>query len=90
MSLIYGTGRLPRVVEDGEGFLMAYRDDTGNDYLDFEPVTPVDVLRPEDLAVTILVNSRVGPRATGPMLGDVSDLQPVRAGHGELPVGQII
>lgn len=63
MSLIYGTARLPRVVEDSEAFLLAYRDDTGADYLYFEPVTPVDVLYPEDLAVTILVDSRVGPRA---------------------------
>lgn len=63
MSLTYGTGHLPRVVEDPEALLLAYRDDTGTDYLNFEPFTPEDSLRPEDLAVTILVNSRVGPRA---------------------------
>jgi len=43
--------------------LSQYRSDDGLRYLDFRPVTPPDRLLPEDLAVTILINSRVGPAA---------------------------
>lgn len=63
MNLIFGSGRLNRVVEDTAALLIAYRDDSGTDYLNFEPSTPFDTLVPEDLAVTILINSRVGPKA---------------------------
>lgn len=63
MNLVFGSERLVRVVEDSDTLLRAYRDDSGIDYLNFEPITPEDSLLPEDLAVTILINSRVGPRA---------------------------
>ena len=63
MSLTFGFERFARVVDDAPNLLIAYRDDSGADYLDFEPTTPADVLVPEDLAVTILINSRVGPSA---------------------------
>jgi hypothetical protein len=63
MNLTFGSGRLVRVVEDAAALLVAYRDDSGTDYLNFEPITPQDSLLPEDLAVTILINSRVGPKA---------------------------
>jgi hypothetical protein len=63
MSLTFGSEGLARVVDDAPTLLIAYRDDSGADYLDFEPSTPADVLVPEDLAVTILINSRVGPSA---------------------------
>lgn len=63
MSLRFGTDRTPRVVKDATELLIAYRDDSGADYLEFEPSTSPDVLVPEDLAVTILINSRVGPSA---------------------------
>ena len=63
MSLTFGSDRVERVVDDAAALLLAYRDDSGADYLDFKPSTPKDVLLPEDLAVTILINSRVGPRA---------------------------
>jgi hypothetical protein len=63
MSLTFGSEGLARVVDDAAALLISYRDDSGADYLDFEPSTPADVLVPEDLAVTILINSRVGPSA---------------------------
>lgn len=63
MSLTFGSDRITRVVNDAPELLIAYRDDSGADYLGFEPSTPVDALLPEDLAVTILINSRVGPKA---------------------------
>ena len=63
MSLTFGSEGLARVVDDAAALLIAYRDDSGADYLDFEPSTPPDMLVPEDLAVTILINSRVGPSA---------------------------
>ena len=63
VELVLGAGRLDRVVGDAAELLISYRGDTGADYLDFTPFTPANVLVPEDLAVTILVNSRVGPPA---------------------------
>ena len=63
MTLTFGSGRLVRVVRDPVTLLIAYRGDSGTDYLNFRPTTPVEMLLPEDLAVTILINSRVGPRA---------------------------
>ncbi len=63
MDLIFGAGRLDRLVADVEELLVAYRRDTGTRYLDHVPCTPPDRLVPEDLAVTILINSRVGSTA---------------------------
>lgn len=63
MTLTFGSGRLDRFVEDAPALLKAYRSDSGTGYLNFAPITPEDVLLPEDLAVTILINSRVGPQA---------------------------
>jgi hypothetical protein len=37
--------------------------DWGQRYLEYEPVTPPDQLLVEDLAVTMLINSRVSARA---------------------------
>jgi hypothetical protein len=43
--------------------LEAYTTDDGTRYLDYEPKVSADVLVPEDLAVTILITSRVSSRA---------------------------
>lgn len=43
--------------------LEAYTTDDGTRYLDYEPTVSADLLVPEDLAVTILINSRVSSRA---------------------------
>jgi hypothetical protein len=63
MELIYGVGQVSRVVPDVEGLLRKYLDNVGLRYLGYQPSMPRDALVPEDLAVTILVNSRVGWRA---------------------------
>ncbi|MGD0168013.1 MAG: DUF6308 family protein [Gaiellaceae bacterium] len=63
MDLVFGAGRLDRHVAAAEDLLISYRDDTGLRYLDHRPCTPADVLVPEDLAVTILINSRASSDA---------------------------
>lgn len=66
MELIFGAGKLDRRVGDVEDLLREYRDkerDWGLLYLDYEPVTPRDRLVVEDLAVTMLINSRVTAQA---------------------------
>ena len=67
MDLIYGAGRLDRPVADVDDLLREWRVrevDWGQLYLEFQPATPPDVLLVEDLAATMLINSRVaGPAA---------------------------
>jgi Family of unknown function (DUF6308) len=66
MDLILGAGHLDRRVSDVEGLVREYNEkekDWGVLYLDYEPVTPKDKLLVEDLAVTMLINSRVSARA---------------------------
>lgn len=65
MRLIYGVTRLDREVAGVQLLLREWRDkerDFGQLYLEYEPVTPPDRLVLEDLAVTMLVNSRVEAR----------------------------
>lgn len=62
MDLIYGAGNLDRRLRDVERLLASFGDD-GRRYLNYKPNSPNDRLVPEDLAVTILINSRVGFRA---------------------------
>jgi len=63
VELVFGAGHHDRVVDQVEDRLVAYRRDVGLSYLDYKPATPSDHLYPEDLAVTILISSRVGPAA---------------------------
>jgi len=63
ISLTVGAGHIERVVPDAGELLRQYRNDTGYLYLDYQPITPPDKIVPEDLAVTLLVNSQVGLRA---------------------------
>ena len=63
ITLIVGAGRIDRSIPNAEDLLSQYRKDTGYDYLDYEPITPADKILPEDLAVTLLMNSQVGWRA---------------------------
>lgn len=63
MDLVFGAQYLDRRVAGAEELLLAYREDSGTRYLDHRPCTPPDELVPEDLAVTILINSRVGSAA---------------------------
>jgi len=68
MELVYGAGKIDRRVADAEVLLRDWREkekDYGQLYLEFEPVTPRDRVLVEDLAATMLVNSRVAaPAAT--------------------------
>ncbi len=63
VRLILGGQRIDRVIENADNLLLQYREDTGCYYLDYQPTTPQDAVVPEDLAVTLLVNSQAGWRA---------------------------
>ncbi len=66
MELVYGAGKLDRRVPHVERLLREWRDkerDFGQLYLEHVPATPRDRLLVEDLAATMLVNSRVAARA---------------------------
>ena len=66
MELVYGAGKIDRMVADVEGLLRDWLDkqkDWGQLYLEHEPITPTDRLVVEDLAVTMLMNSQVDARA---------------------------
>lgn len=66
MELIFGAGRIDRRISDADGLLREWREkerEWGQLYLEYEPVTPRDRLLVEDLAVTMLINSRVAARA---------------------------
>lgn len=54
-----GGGKLDRRLESVEALVDAYPTDDGLRYLDYRPLTPPDRMVPEDLAVTILISSRV-------------------------------
>jgi hypothetical protein len=51
------------VIANADEYLLKYRNDTGYLYLNYQPITPPDQVTPEDLAVTLLMNSRVGLKA---------------------------
>jgi hypothetical protein len=71
MDLIYGAGKLDRAVTDVEDLVREWRvreADWGQLYLEFKPSTPPDVLLAEDLAVTMLINSRVAGQAAAAVL----------------------
>jgi hypothetical protein len=61
--LILGAGRLDRVISDADVLLAEYPAEDGLRYLNWKPSTDPDHLSPEDLAVAILINSRVGAAA---------------------------
>jgi hypothetical protein len=65
MEVVFGAGKLDRRVDDVEGLLRDWRvkeRDFGQLYLEHEPVTSPDRVFVEDLAVTMLINSRVEAR----------------------------
>jgi hypothetical protein len=63
VDLVVGAGKLDRTLENVEAPVDSYRTDDGLRYLDYQPLTPPDRMVPEDLAVTILINSRVAGTA---------------------------
>ncbi|MBA3366257.1 MAG: hypothetical protein H0U03_10815 [Actinobacteria bacterium] len=77
MDLIYGAGKLDRRVQAVEDLLREWRvreADWGQLYLEFKPATPPDVLVVEDLAVTMLINSRVAGQAAAAVLANGSSV----------------
>jgi hypothetical protein len=72
VDITLGAGKLDRHVRRADELLIAYREDDGLRYLNHQAVTPSNELLPEDLAVTILINSQVGPAA----FKSVQDLGP--------------
>jgi hypothetical protein len=61
--LLLGGSVVDRLLPSPAELLAAYREDEGTRYLNQVPITPGDRLLPEDLAVTLLINSQVGYRA---------------------------
>jgi hypothetical protein len=63
VRLILGAGHRHRIIPNADELLRQYRADTGCWYLDYESSISKTILTPEDLAVTLLLNSRVTGRA---------------------------
>ncbi len=65
IRIVLGRDQRERQVDNADQLLLNYRKvgDLGYEYIMYRPLTPVDQLLPEDLAVTLLVNSRAGYRA---------------------------
>jgi hypothetical protein len=63
VDLVVGAGKLDRTLQDAEALVDSYRTDDRLRYLDYRPLTPPGRMVPEDLAVTILINSRIGGTA---------------------------
>jgi len=51
MSLTFGFEGVARIVDDAPALLLAYRDDSGADYLDFEPSTPAALFERTDHSI---------------------------------------
>jgi hypothetical protein len=63
MQLVFGARILDRTVPDADKLLLSYRSDDGYPYFDYQPTSPGGHIVPEDLAVTLLVNSRATGKA---------------------------
>lgn len=79
-DLVVGGRHIDRRLSTAENLLMSYRTDDGLRYLNWQPRTDPNRIWPEDLAVTILINSRVGPAAFKSVQdsGDNLDLSALR------------
>jgi hypothetical protein len=62
-ALILGEGRCERRIQDCETWLQLFRSNDGYVYYDYQLTSPADHIVPEDLAVTLLVNSRANGKA---------------------------
>jgi hypothetical protein len=74
LQLTFGAGHIDRLVPDPDILLQQYRQVTGGWYLDYQSIIPNDQLVPEDLAVTLLLNSQVGWRAFRSMQDHGNDI----------------
>jgi hypothetical protein len=77
MDLVFGAGKLDRNVPGVEELLGGWHEkeaDWGDLYLEYKPITPPDRLLVEDLAVTMLINSRVAAQAAASVFRNASTL----------------
>jgi hypothetical protein len=77
LELIYGAHKLDRTVVDVERLIAEWHEkeaDWGQLYLEYQPATPRNRLLVEDLAVTMLLNSRVTARAATSVARNASAL----------------
>ena len=61
IDLILGAGQPDGTISDADVLLGQHPAEDGLRYLNWQPSTDPSHLSPEDLAVTILINSRAGP-----------------------------
>ena len=77
MELVFGAGKIDRRVERVDELVRDWHEkerDWGDLYLQYKPITPPDRLRVEDLAVTLLINSRVAAQAVTSVYRNASTL----------------
>ena len=64
MNLIVGARHLDRTLDNAEQLLGEFLEkDLGRDYYSYSPITPPDCLYPEDLGITLILNSLAGSEA---------------------------
>ena len=63
VSLILGAKKIDRLIPNADEYLSNYHSDTGYLYHGYRLKSSPDRIVPEDLAVTLLMNSRVGCKA---------------------------
>ena len=63
ITLTVGASQIDRIIPHADDLLRHYREDSGYLYLNYQPVIPHDRVLPEDLAITLLMNSLAGWRA---------------------------
>jgi len=58
MNLVVGARHLDRTLDNAERLLGEFLEtDLGRDYYSYSPITPPDCLYPEDLGITLILNS---------------------------------
>jgi len=60
IQLVVGAGKVDRIIPDAAFWLKDYRLNDRWIYVDYQPTTPTDRIVPEDLAVTLALNSQAG------------------------------
>ncbi len=80
LMLTLGANQINRQLDNADELLRTYRQtgDIGYEYITYQPITSRDKLVPEDLAVTLLVNSRAGYRAFQSIRDNATDLDLTR------------
>ena len=61
--LALGAGHIEHLIRNADELLCQYRTDIGSFYLDYQPITPANKIAPDDIAVTLLINSQAGWKA---------------------------